>query len=166
MPVPEAALDPLGVIVDLIAGREGALGREVIVEVVTGVAGGRAKRRQLAQALTNKPELLTEGRSPAPRGVGELLIALRRAGAANISAPVCAECDKPLRTLQRRGQHWYCGVCGRRSKCCALCGQERLVATLDRRGQPRCSRCPDDADRDPAVVLTGVITTVDPSLSA
>jgi hypothetical protein len=101
-----------------------------------------------------------------PGGIGDLLIALRNAGATKISPPVCAECGKPLHTLQRRGDDWYCSVCGRRSKCCALCGQERLVATLDRRGQPRCSQCPDDTDRDPAVVLTEVITTVDPSLSA
>src|SRR5680860_1801121 len=91
-----SAYDPLGVV------------------VVKDVSGGRAKRRRLAQALLEKPTLLADGCSPAPRVVGDLLIALRIAGAVNISPPVCAECGKRLRTLQRRGQDWYCGVCGHR----------------------------------------------------
>lgn len=57
---------------------------------MSAVAGGRVKRRQLAQALYERPELLVQGRSPAPRGVGDLLIALRRAGALQISPPICA----------------------------------------------------------------------------
>jgi hypothetical protein len=163
---PEVLADPIGVIVDLVAAREPGLDRATIQATVTGVAGGRAKRRGLAQTLLDNPALLVDGRSPAPRGVGDLLIALRNAGARKISPPVCADCGKHLRTLQRRGQDWYCSVCGPRPKRCASCGHERMIATLDRRGQPRCSQCPDDADRDPAVVLTEVITTVDPSLSA
>ena len=64
-----------------------------------------------------------DGRSPAPRAVGDLLIALRKAGATAISAPVCAECGKQLRTLQRRGQDWYCGVCGPVREPCGECGR-------------------------------------------
>ena len=163
--MPDVLTDPIGVIVDLVVAGEPGLDRATIEATVTGVAGGRAKRRALAQALLDKPTLLVDGRSPAPRGVGDLLIALRHAGAGKISPPVCADCGKPLRTLQRRGQDWYCSVCARRARRCAACGQERLVTTLDRRGQPRCSQCPDDTGRDPAAVLTEVITTVDPSLS-
>jgi hypothetical protein len=159
---PEVLADPIGVIVDLVAAREPGLDRATIEATVIGVAGGRAKRRGLAQTLLHRPALLADGRSPAPRGIGDLLIALRNAGATKISPPVCAECGKPLRTLQRRGQDWYCSVCGPRPKRCACCGHQRSVATLDRRGRPRCSQCPDDADRDPAAVLTEVITTVDP----
>ena len=96
-----------------------------IGEVVQRVAAGRAKRRRLAQALLDSPSLLIDGRSPAPRAVGDLLIALRRAGAVTISPPVCADCGKALRTLQRRGEHWYCGVCGPRLEPCVGCGQTR-----------------------------------------
>jgi len=163
---PEVIADSIGVIVDLVAAREPALDRATIQTTVTGVAGGRAKRRGLAQALHDRPTLLVDGRSPAPRGIGDLLIALRAAGATTISPPVCAECGKPLRTLQRRGRDWYCSVCGPQSRRCGCCGQERKVATVDRRGRPRCGQCPDDEDRDPAVVLTEVITKLDPSLSA
>lgn len=163
---PEVLTDPIGVMVDLIAAREPGLDRAIITSTAISVAGGRAKRRGLAQALLDRPALLLDGRSPAPRGLGGLLIALRDAGATSISPPVCAECGKPLRSLQRRGQDWYCAVCGLQPKRCAGCGLERTIVTLDRRGKPRCSQCPDDEDRDPAMVLTEVITRVDPSLPA
>ena len=103
------------------------------------VAACRAKRRRLAQALLDKPSLLTDGRSPAPRVAGVLLIALRQAGAVIISPPVCAGCGKQLRTLQRRGQDWYCGVCGPEPEPCAGCGLARPVSVRDREGRPHCS---------------------------
>lgn len=164
MPVPDPAVDPLEVIVDLVAAREPALDRAAILEMVTSVAGGRAKRRSLASALADKPELLTEGRSPAPRGVGDLLIGLRRAGATNISPPVCAECDKPLRTLQRRGQDWYCGVCGPRRETCACCGNRRPVHSRDRDGAARCTSC--QPTEDPLGLVIEVVAAVDPDLPA
>ena len=133
---------------------------------MTSVAGGRAKRRKLAQALAARPAVLTDGRSPAPRVVGDLLIALRKAGAVMISPPVCAGCGKHLRTLQRRGQDWYCAVCGPRPGRCAACGQQRIITSLDRRGQPRCASCPDRDDRDPLAVLAEVVGRLDPSLPA
>jgi hypothetical protein len=156
--------DPIGVIVDLVAAREPGLDRATIEATVTSVAGGRAKRRGLAQTLLDKPALLVDGRSPAPKGIGDLLIALRNAGARKISPPVCAECGKPLRTFHRRGEDWYCAVCGPRPRRCASCGQERIVATLDRREQPRCRQCPEPDDRDPLAVLAEVITMLEPTL--
>ncbi len=75
---PEVLADPIGVVVDLVAAREPGLDRATIEATVTSVAGGRAKRRGLAQTLLDKPTLLVDGRSPAPRGVGDLLIALHR----------------------------------------------------------------------------------------
>lgn len=160
----EVLADPIGVIVELVAAREPGLDRVIVEATVTSVAGGRAKRRGLAQALLERPVVLADGRSPAPRGIGELLIALRKAGARKISPPVCAECGKPLHSLQRRGQDWYCGACGSRPKRCASCGQERTVVSVDRRGQPRCGQCPDDDERDPVAVLTEAVTKLDPSL--
>jgi hypothetical protein len=161
----EVLADPIGVLVDLVAEADTGLGRDAIIAVVTGVAGGRAKRRRLAQAVLDKPSVLTDGRSPAPRAIAELLLALRKAGAAGISAPVCTDCDKPLRTFHRLGEHWYCWTCASRSQHrCASCGQQRTTATLDRHGQPRCAQCPDRDDRDPMLVLTAVIGTLEPTL--
>jgi len=161
---PQVLADPLGVIVDLVADREPGLDRDQISEVVASVAGGRAKRRGLAHALLDRPELLTEGRSPAPRGVGDLLIALRRAGAMNISPPICAECGKLLQTLQRRGQHWYCGVCGPRREPCAGCGKTRPVHSRDRDGRACCTGC--QSAENPIQLVIDVVAGVDDAVPA
>lgn len=160
----DAVAHSAGVIVALISEVETSLNTETINGVVAAVAPGRSVQRRLAAALTQRPEMLIDGRSPAPRVAGSLLIALRNAGAANVAAPVCADCGKPLRTMQRRGEHWYCSVCARRPRQCASCGQQRTVASLDRRGQPRCSGCPEHDDRDPLLTLTKLIATLEPSL--
>jgi hypothetical protein len=83
--IPDVLADPVGVIVAMISGIEPALELAVIEEAVTGVAGGRAKRRKLAQALARRPAILADGRSPAPRAAGDLLVALRKAGAGAVS---------------------------------------------------------------------------------
>ena len=157
--------DPVGVIVELLTAAEPALDRAAVERAVHGVAGGRAKRRRLAQALLANPALLGDGRSPAPRVVGDLLIAMRTAGAVHIAAPVCAGCGKPLRTLQRRGEDWYCGGCGPRREACAGCGATRPVHTRDRDGRPRCARCPPADGQDPVQLVVRVVADVDPALS-
>ena len=78
---PRVLADPLAVLVDLVGGVDTGADPRVIADVVQRVAAGRAKRRCLAQALLDTPSLLIDGRSPAPRVAGDLLIALRRAGA-------------------------------------------------------------------------------------
>ena len=142
--------DPAGVITGLIMETERTLGRAAVAGTVAGVAGGRAKRRRLAQALLDRPALLADGRSPAPRAAGDLLIALRAADATGVAAPSCAACGKPLRTMQRRGQDWYCGACGPEPEPCAACGSIRPVSSRDRDGRPRCGGCPPDSGQDPA----------------
>ena len=164
--IPDVLADPVGVTAALVAGMEPALGRAVVVDVVISVAGGRAKRRKLAQELSARPAVLTDGRSPAPRVIGDLLIALRKAGATVISPPVCAGCGKSLRTMQRRGQDWYCGVCGPRREPCGACGNTRPVTFRDRDGQPRCGQCPPGDGRDPAVTIAGIVAAIDPVLPA
>jgi hypothetical protein len=157
--------DPVGVVVGLVAAAEPALDRMVIADLVERVAGGRAKRRRLAQTLLDRPAVLADGRSPAPRVVGDLLSALRKAGASRISPPVCAECSKGLRSFQRRGEHWYCGGCGPRREPCAGCGKDRPVSCRDRDGRPRCVQCRPDHGRDPVDVVVDVVTGIDPTLS-
>jgi hypothetical protein len=161
-----AVADPVGVAAALIAGIEPGLGHDAICAVVAAVAGGRAKRRRLAQALAGRPAVLSDGRPPAPRVVGDLLIALVKAGATVISPPVCAECGKALRTQQRRGEDWYCGVCGPVREPCTACGLLRPVNSRDRDGKPRCHRCPPGGFRDPVALITEVVASVDPSLPA
>jgi hypothetical protein len=162
----EVTADPVGVIAGLVAGRDPAVDRALIVNAVEEVAGGRAKSRRLAQALLDSPQVLADGRSPAPRAVADLLIALRKAGATQISPPVCAECGKQLRTFQRRGEDWYCAVCGPVREPCAACGKLRRVRCRDRGGQPRCAQCPPDDGRDPVGLITETVTSADPTLTA
>ncbi|MCX4853774.1 site-specific integrase [Streptomyces canus] len=157
-----AVTDPIGLITDLVTDVEKQLGAETIRAVVTAVAGGRAKSRQLAKALATRPAVLTDGRSPAPRAIGDLLIELRKVGASAIAPPVCAECGKKLRTLQRKGQDWYCGVCGQETAECTACGNVRRVGFRDRKGLPRCKMCPDTDDRDPVTVVHKLIATIAP----
>ena len=165
-PAAEVLADPVGVVAGLLCGAEPGLDRQVASDLVQRVAVGRAKRRRLAQALLDKPSLLTDGRSPAPRVVGNLLIALRRAGAVIISAPGCAECGKQLRSMQRRGQDWYCGVCGPEPEPCTGCGLSRPVSVRDRGGRPRCSGCRHRRPPDPMQILLEVVTAVDPGIGA
>lgn len=157
--------DPVGVAVELVSRAEADLDIAVIEKVVISVAGGRSKRRRLARALADDPTLLTHGRSPAPRVVGELLIALRKAGAVSISPPCCAGCSKRLGSLQRRGEDWYCGVCGPTLQPCAACGNTRSISCRDRAGRPRCVGCPPDEGHDPVQIVVGIVTAIDPALS-
>ena len=93
--------DPIGLVVELVGAAEPALAPECIRGVVTAVAGGRAKARRLAAALAHRPGVLLDGRSPAPRAVGELLLAAaprRRHGdlvrhVAPSAANSCAPCS-------------------------------------------------------------------------
>src|SRR5262249_55068540 len=119
----------------------------------------------LAAALAGRPAVLADGRSPAPRAVGDLLLASCQAGARSVSPPCCARCGKPLRTFQRRGQDWYCGPCGQRAEPCAGCGKSGPVCSRGRAGQPRCGKCPDADGRDPVTVIFGIITGLDPQAS-
>ena len=65
---PDALADPIGVIVGLVARREASLDRAVIAEATENVAGGRSKRRRLAQALLDLGADLvgTSGQRQAP----------------------------------------------------------------------------------------------------
>jgi hypothetical protein len=162
---PEVIADPIGVVVDQVLRCEPGLERSAVVGVVEAVAGGRAKRRRLAQALLDRPAVLVDGRSPAPRGIGDLLIALNNAGATGISEPMCAGCSKQLRALQRRGEDWYCAVCGPRREPCAVCGVSRPVFLRDRAGRPRCSSCPPHDGQDLTALIVELVADVDASLS-
>jgi hypothetical protein len=155
--------DPAGLITALVTEAGAGLGCEEVLAVVSAVMGGRAKSRRLALALAGRPEVLTDGRSPAPRAVGDLLVALNDAGSGGISLPACAQCGKKVRGFCRAGQDWYCASCARTNEePCAACGENRTVASLDRAGRPRCAKCPDHDERDPVTVIHGLITALDP----
>lgn len=157
-----AITDPIGLITELVTAAEPCLPADLVLSTVLAVSGGRAKARRLASALAARPEVLVDGRSPAPRAVGELLRALCQAGATAISPLCCVMCEKPMRTFIRRGQHWYCSTYDQRHACCAACGMTRRVKVIDRDGQPRCDQCSEVDDRDPISVIYAVVFQLDP----
>ena len=151
---------------DLLAQADPGFEPDTARRVVKDVAPGLAKARRLALALTDRPGLLVDGRSPAPLVVGELLVAIRAAGAEHVAAPRCTDCDRPIQgTLARMGENWYCHVCGRPRERCFSCGNMRPVARRDRHGEPHCLRCPVRDSRDPDSLLVEVITRIDPPLA-
>jgi len=159
--------DPIGVIADAVGMVEPRLDPPVVREVVAAVAGGRAKQRRLAQALTANPDVLRTGRSPAPRAVGDLLIELRQASAQTVAAPVCAGCDRLLSSLHRRGQDWYCSGCATtQAQPCSGCGANTRVAARDGQGRPLCQRCKRGLGADAASVVAQLVAAIDPDLAA
>jgi hypothetical protein len=158
--------DPVGTVVSVVTAADPALGHDLVRRVVEQVGGGRSKRRRLAVELAGNPSVLTTGRSPASKVAGDLMLALRAAGATGISPPWCADCGRRVTSMQRRGEHWYCAPCFVRPQECAGCGNTRQVAFRDRQGLPRCSTCPDRDVRDPLLALIEVIVMTDPGLPA
>lgn len=163
---PEVISDPVGVIAKLVCGLEPTLSPSVVEEVVKSLTTHRATRRRLARTLSDRPGLLTDGRSPAPRVAGELLVALTQAGATRISPPCCHTCGKHLRSFHRRGENWYCSPCAREPVTCASCGKIRKLTFRDRAGEPRCHACPPDEGLDPLQVVIDAVAAVDPGVSA
>ncbi len=158
--------DPLAAVTAAVTAVDPDADREMVRRVVEHVGGGRAKRRRLATAVTSNPTVLGTGRSPAARVVGDLLLALRAAGATRIAAPRCAGCDREITGMQRRGDDWFCSPCFVHPQVCAGCGHERPVTFRDRHGRPRCGQCPDHISDDPVAALVAIVTSIDPGLTA
>ena len=166
IPDGDAVTDPVGTIMALVAAVDPAIKAGTLRRVVEQAGGGRAKRRRLSAELAADPSVLSTGLSPASKAAGDLLLALRAAGAARVPAPRCAECRREIGSMQRHGDHWYCSPCFTRPETCAGCGNARKATFRDRRGRPRCSQCPDGDPRDPQDLLVAVITSADPDLGA
>ncbi|MGI8873833.1 MAG: hypothetical protein ACR2KP_05805 [Egibacteraceae bacterium] len=158
-------LDPVGTVTAAVRAADRDLDAATVGRIIEQVSGGRSKRRRLATAIAEDPSVLRTGRSPAPRVVGDLLLALRAAGATEIAAPRCAGCGREVGSMQRRGDDWYCSSCFVHPQICAGCGEERQVAFRDRHSQPRCGQCPDH-DTDPLAALVELVISIDPDLTA
>ena len=114
-----------------------ALDSCAVEEVVARVAPGRSTR------TSSGPGVAGPAVEYSPTGVRRLRVSsatcsspCRDAGVQGISPPRCASCDKQLRSFYRRGEDWYCAVCGPEPLACAACGKLRKVAARDRAGQP------------------------------
>ena len=160
----EASADPIGTVVGVVTATRRELDPQLVSDTAGEVAPKRMMLRRLAKALVERPGVLEDGRSPAPKVVGEFLLGLRRRGAA-VAAPVCASCGKDLVRQLRRGEDWVCYLCGKRRAGCASCGAVRQVAWVDRAGRPHCGSCPM-VEEDPTAIVVRVLTTIEPDLGA
>ena len=156
--------DPVAVVVEVVGAARPGIEPSAVADAVASVAGTRNVARRLARALADRPEVLDDGRSPAPKVVGQLLLELRDRGVP-VAAPVCADCGRGLSLLLRRGEDWMCQRCHTPRKACASCGSVRTVGWLDRAGRPHCAGCPMD-EEDPTTIALRVIARVDPALSS
>jgi hypothetical protein len=162
--VDEVVADPVGLVVRLVGDVERHLDSARVREIVCSVVRERAGRRRLAQALRDDPSLLQTGRPPAHYCVARLLMALREAGARDVSFPRCGECGRERPYVgSRRGGQWGCSPCFDKPDTCAGCGELRRVVSRDRYGSPRCAHCADTAG-DPVKELTDLVTRLDPTV--
>lgn len=106
-----ALVDPIGTVVLVVTAVDPTLDPDTVRRIVEQIGGGRAKRRRLATTLVADASVLISGRSPAPKVVGDLLLALRTAGTTTISVPWCTDCGREITSMQRRGEDWYCPPC-------------------------------------------------------
>jgi hypothetical protein len=162
-------VDPLAVIVEVVAGLEPALDPAVIGVTAEQVAPSRHKRRRLALALVTDAAVLTDGRSTSPTVVQQLVRALLALGATSLQAARCAGCGRPERLAHRRGEAGICTTCHRREAgtACSECGTHALVAARDRDRRPRCRNCPvDDDGADPVAAIVAIVARLEPALDA
>ena len=112
--------------------------------LVISVAGGRAKRRKLAEALAGAaigPDRRPFAGAPGRRGPADR--AAQGRGHRSISPPACAGCGRgTCAPCSAAGRTGTAEPAARRAQRCAACGNTRPVTFRDRDGQPRCGKCP------------------------
>lgn len=167
--VPAYLTDPVAVITRLVLAIEPDLTVRAVEDAVASTLKHKTRLRRLAQVLEADPDLLTSGRPEGPPAIQRLIRALLAAGARHVVLPRCAHCgeQKPLRSLD--GSSRICAWCAMRKTAtaepCSVCGHNRHVSTRDRRGRPRCAKCPPDSVVDPIEIVIAVVEYADTGLS-
>jgi hypothetical protein len=136
--------DPVAVVVEVVAGVAPAVPAKTVAAAVRAAVPRAGRRRELAWALQDRPELLTGAGAEAPAPcVLRLIDALCRADAAGIVRPPCPHCGRFIPLVKRRAGVWLCRTCVAKSRAeqCAPCGAVREPAARDEHGQPLCATC-------------------------
>ncbi|MER6530513.1 hypothetical protein [Streptomyces sp. NPDC001508] len=150
------------------AGIEPGLTEEVVRQAVADAAVSRAKRRRLARALTDDPDLLTTGRPEGPPVVGDFIRALRAHGSRWAVLPKCADCGstKKLTSLRADGQR-TCQPCDHKSRAaslsCVECSRPARIYRRTRTGEAICRDCWRLPDGDPIALISAAVTAIAPS---
>ncbi len=162
-PTPE----PDDIVVSVMAGVEPGLTEEVIRQATADAAASRAKRRRLARALTDDPDLLTSGRPEGPPVVGDFIRSLLAQGSRRAVLPQCADCGstKKLPSLRADGRR-VCQPCNHKTRAasllCTECSRPARVYRRTRTGEAICRGCWRLPDGDPVTLITAAVTAVAP----
>ena len=158
--------DPIGLITDLVAAVEHQLTPEQIRAVAADVAGGRAKSRRLASALAERPAVLADGRSPAPRAIGDLLVALRHAWRAGGLAAVLRAVRQAAADLPApRPGLVLLGSAGSPPSGAPRAGRPGGSSPGTGPGSRDAPSARSADSRDPVAVIHGIIAELDPGVS-
>ncbi|WP_406407115.1 hypothetical protein [Streptomyces sp. NBC_01643] len=165
---PDALLsDPDDIVVSVMADIEPDLTEEVVRQALAEAAVSRAKRRRLARALTDDPDLLTSGRPEGPRVVGEFVRALLAHGSRRAVLPKCAGCSSTgkLTSLRADGKR-VCQPCDHKARAaslsCVECSRPARVYRRTRTGEAICRDCWRLPDGDPIALISAAVTTTAP----
>ncbi|MFI8234900.1 hypothetical protein ACIGDI_39510 [Streptomyces sp. NPDC085900] len=149
------------------AGVEPGLAEEVVRQAASAAAVSRAKRRRLARALTDDPDLLVSGRPEGPAVIGDFIRALLAHGSRRAALPKCADCGstKKLASLRADGKR-VCQPCDHKSRAASLsCGECSRPARVYRRartGEAICRDCFRLPEGDPVDLISMAVAAVAP----
>ncbi|MBF8191388.1 hypothetical protein ITP53_37955 [Nonomuraea sp. K274] len=161
VPLPE----PDDIVVSVMAGIEPDLAEEVVRQAVADAAASRAKRRRLARALTDDPDLLMSGHPEGPAVIGDFVRALLAHGSRRAVLPKCPECGstKKLTSLRADGKR-ICQPCDHRirasSLSCVECSRPARIYRRTRTGEAICRDCFTLPDGDPVDLITAAVNAV------
>ena len=170
-PSPQFMLEPLEVIVDIVASFEPSLDRQVVADTVRSLTSHLGDRRRLARALHDDTGLLTSGRPEGPPSIAKLVRALRVAGAVQLIHPRCADCGRerllPQRNAKGKRQCESCHTLARQAgmphEHCTGCGKFRRAQFRGRRGEPRCRYCPPEPSVDHTAEISEHVLRLEPT---
>jgi hypothetical protein len=136
--------DPVAIVVEVVAGVAPTVPAQTVAAAVHAAVPRAGRRRELAWALLDRPDLLTGAGAEAPVPcVLRLIDALCQADAAGIVRPPCPHCGRQIPLIRRRAGKWLCRNCVAKSRAvpCARCETTREPAARDEHGQPLCATC-------------------------
>ncbi|MDR7170493.1 hypothetical protein J2W56_004244 [Nocardia kruczakiae] len=139
---PDPGVDHIEWICDAIAVVDPDADRDRVRELVVATVRQPARRRQVAWALDDRPELLTGAAAEGTQMVRRLVTALAAAGVAVVS-PQCPMCGRTRPVISMWEGKPCCFGCYQRARAqpCARCGHVRSIVARTADGQPLCEGC-------------------------
>ncbi|MDT0347525.1 hypothetical protein [Streptomyces litchfieldiae] len=120
--------DPTEALVAVLAGLEPALNRAQVLAALEQTARSYARRRQVAWAVVDRPDLLTgQGASAPVPGVLRFIDALALAGARAVIMPPCPRCGNQCPLKEPVDGQRLCASCVQMSRAvpCDRCGKTK-----------------------------------------